>query len=161
MALLAVAMPASAIDVDDLLPVDDAFALEARAPTRGRIELDWKIVDGYYLYRHRTSVQVQGSGFVAQPLQMPPGTPYTDEFFGDVETYRQRLVANLPGTADAATTTVTLQVKYQGCADLGICYPPQTRVLKVRLPAATAASANAPDAGFAALGRALSGAGAP
>src|SRR5690606_19383881 len=76
-------------------------------------------------------------------------------------TYRQRLVASLPGTADAATTTVTLQVKYQGCADLGICYPPQTRVLKVRLPAATAASAAAPDAGFAALGRALSGAGAP
>ncbi len=159
--LLVVAMPAIAIDVDDLLPVDDAFVLTTRAPARDRIEIEWKIADGYYLYRHRTAVQAQGTGFAAQPLQLPAGTPYTDEFFGDVETYRQRLVATLPGRADAGATSVTLQVKYQGCADIGICYPPQTRTVSVRLPAQAAGAsqpASSGDASFAALGRTLSGA---
>ena len=56
-----------------------------------------------------------------------------DEFFGEVETYRGEVEAILPGTGGG---TVTLQVKYQGCADLGICYPPQTRKLTVALPSA-------------------------
>jgi thiol:disulfide interchange protein len=158
--LLALALPtapALAIDESDLLPVDEAFVLSARAPSRERIEIDWKIAEGYYLYRHRTAVQVRGGGFTAQPLQMPAGTPYTDEFFGDVETYRGRLVAALPGRAAADADTLTLEVKYQGCADLGVCYPPQTRSLRVRLPAAAATAAPGGDAGFAALGRTLSG----
>lgn len=158
--LLALALPsgpAMAIDESDLLPVDEAFVLSARAPSRERIEIDWKIAEGYYLYRHRTAVQVRGGGFTAQPLQMPAGTPYTDEFFGDVETYRGRLVAALPGRAAADADTLTLEVKYQGCADLGVCYPPQTRSLQVRLPAAAATAAPGGDAGFAALGRTLSG----
>ncbi|HRO27146.1 MAG TPA: protein-disulfide reductase DsbD N-terminal domain-containing protein, partial [Luteimonas sp.] len=120
LALLAVVLPAFAAPEDELLPVDEAYVLSATAPTRDRIELDWKIAEDYYLYRHRTSVQVQDGGFAAQPLQMPDGIPYTDEFFGDVETYRGRLVAVLPGRVDDGATTVTLQVKYQGCADIGI-----------------------------------------
>ena len=159
--LLAVALPAIAIDVDDLLPVDEAFVLTAHAPSRERIEIDWKIADGYYLYRHRTAIRVQDGSFAAQPLQMPPGTPYHDEFFGDVETYRQRLAAVLPGRAAAGADTLSLEVRYQGCADLGVCYPPQTRTLRVALPPADAArdgAAAREDAGFAALGRALSAA---
>ena len=160
LALLALAWPASAIDQSQLLPVDEAFALQARANERGRIELDWAIAEGYYLYRHRTSVQVVEGGFKADPLQLPPGKRHTDEFFGEVETYRERLVAVLAGAAADGTREVSLQVKYQGCADLGICYPPQTRTLKVALPAGTAGGppGAAGDPGFNALGRSLAGA---
>src|SRR5690606_14528010 len=86
----------------------------------------------------RTSVEVQGTGFIPGELQFPPGERHHDEFFGDVETYRGRLQATLPGTAGAGATTVALKIRYQGCADLGVCYPPQTRTLAVALPAATA-----------------------
>ncbi|PZQ23720.1 MAG: cytochrome C biogenesis protein, partial [Stenotrophomonas acidaminiphila] len=75
----------AAITQDDLLPVDEAFVLTATAPTRDRIEVRWKITDGYYLYRHRTGVEAD-AGFAAQPLQLPKGKAYRDEFFGDVET---------------------------------------------------------------------------
>ncbi len=135
-ALLAPAA-AAAVTQDDLLPVDEAFVLTASAPTRDRIEIHWKITDGYYLYRHRTGV-VADAGFAAQPLQLPKGKAYRDEFFGDVETYRGELVATLPGQPTPGTDSVSLKIKYQGCADAGICYPPQTRTLKVALPAATA-----------------------
>src|SRR3546814_1052145 len=60
---LACATPAlAAIDEDDLLPVDQAFALTAKATSADRIALEWKIADGYYLYRHRTkAVAADGS----------------------------------------------------------------------------------------------------
>ncbi|HEX7802587.1 MAG TPA: protein-disulfide reductase DsbD [Pseudoxanthomonas sp.] len=131
-------MPAFAVSEADLLPVDQAFALTASAPSRDRIEVQWKVANGYYLYRHRTDVQVEGADFRAGKLQLPKGKAYRDEFFGDVETYHQDLTGVLPGEAAPAAESVTLKVKYQGCADAGICYPPQTRRLVVKLPAAVA-----------------------
>ena len=122
--LLCVVTAWAAVSEDELLPVDQAFVLTASAPSRDRIELQWKIADGYYLYRHRTDAQPQGSGFSAGKLQLPKGKAYKDEFFGDVETYRGQLKAALEGTAEAGADSVTLKVKYQGCADAGICYPP-------------------------------------
>ncbi len=135
-AMLALALfcaPAAAIDEADLLPVDQAFVLSADATAPDRIAIRWKIADGYYLYRHRISVAA-GAGFAAQPLQLPKGDAHTDEFFGKVETYRDALVATLPGSASGGRTTLT--IKYQGCADAGICYPPQTRTIAVALAAA-------------------------
>ncbi|MCL7714514.1 protein-disulfide reductase DsbD [Stenotrophomonas sp. CPCC 101365] len=137
--LAASALPAWAIDDKDLLPVDEAFALRAEATARDRIELHWDIAPGYYLYRHRTRV-VAGPGFEAGELRLPAGEKSHDEFFGDVETYRQQLKAVLPGSADAATGTVTLDIRYQGCADAGVCYPPQKRTVDVVLPGAAAAA---------------------
>ncbi|NUT17356.1 MAG: hypothetical protein HOQ33_23065, partial [Cupriavidus sp.] len=50
-ALLGVSTAApAAINPDDLLPVDEAFALTAQAaPTADGISIHWKIADGYYL----------------------------------------------------------------------------------------------------------------
>src|SRR5690606_16410329 len=148
MALFAGTSHAQAIDESQLLPVDEAFALQAIAPQRDRVELSWAIADGYYLYRHRISVEVQDTGFGAGELQLPDGEPHHDEFFGDVETYRGTLRATLPGSAEPGAAAVTLKVRYQGCADLGVCYPPQTRMLTVALPAAgTGAVTGLPGAG--------------
>nr|WP_238390019.1 protein-disulfide reductase DsbD [Pseudoxanthomonas koreensis] len=133
-------MPATAVDERDLLPVDQAFVLRASAPTREAIELRWKVADGYYLYRHRTAVKAD-PGVAAGELRLPDGTRHVDEFFGPVETYRGELVATLPLQPGAATGPVRLEGKSQGCADIGICYPPQTRTLQVALPAAGAGAA--------------------
>lgn len=133
------ALPAAAaIKESDLLPVDEAFVLDARAASADRIELHWKIAEGYYLYKHRISVK-SDEGYAPQPLQLPKGKAYEDEFFGKVETYRGQLTAVLPGQGHGGQTT--LQIKYQGCADAGICYPPQTRKVAVSLPGTAVASA--------------------
>ena len=151
----------AAVDESDLLPVDQAFALSARAVARDRIEVDWAIADTYYLYRHRIDVRPDAA-FAPGALQLPAGKKHTDEFFGEVETYRGHLTAMLPGRAAADARQVTLTVKYQGCADIGICYPPQTRTLQVALPDGDGTAAPPPspatDSGFAALGRTLGGA---
>ncbi|OBU68032.1 cytochrome C biogenesis protein [Stenotrophomonas maltophilia] len=132
-ALLWLSLPAFALDEKDLLPVDQAFALTATAPERGQVQLQFKIAPGYYLYRHRTSVKADPA-FNAGPLQMPKGDRHHDDFFGEVETYRERLLATLPGAPTDAAGTLSLEVRYQGCADAGVCYPPQKRVVQVTLP---------------------------
>lgn len=159
--LLSFACAAQAqIRPQDLPPVDEVFVPSVSAPSRDRIEVHWKIADGYYLYRHRTGVEVSAGGFTARPLQLPKGKAYRDEFFGDVETYRGRLTAVLPGQAGADADSVTLKIKYQGCADAGICYPPQVRSLTVNLPGGGATAMAGNDAGgFVPLGS-LTGAGA-
>lgn len=151
-ALLLAALPVRAVDERDLLPVDQAFVLQARAESRERIVLTWTIAEGYYLYRHRMDALPQG-GFVREDFALPPGTRKRDPFFGDVETYRGRVAGVLTGRASG--DRVTLQVKYQGCADIGICYPPQRRTLEVRLPEADGSAAG--EDGLAALGRSLGG----
>ncbi len=131
---LLAALPVSAADFE-LPPVDEVFILSAQATARDRIEVRWKIADGYYLYRHRTSVKA-GAGFADARLALPDGAKHHDEFFGDVETYRRQLVGVVTGIPAANAAGVALTVKYQGCADAGVCYPPQTRTLTVTLPQA-------------------------
>ena len=128
----------AAIDPSELPPVDEVFVLSARAEARDRISVDWKIADGFYLYRHRTKVESPDGSFAVVTLTLPPGTKHHDEFFGDVETYRGELLGEVTGDA-GDREQVTLRIKYQGCADAGVCYPPQTRTLTVALPAAAGA----------------------
>ncbi len=128
------AAPARAVGVDDLLPVDQAYVLSAKAVSRERVEFTWTIAPGYYLYRHRFSVQPVDSAFKSNPLQLPAGEKHHDQFFGDVETYRHSVTAVQTGATANDASAVTFKVKYQGCADVGVCYPPQTRTLTVAMP---------------------------
>ena len=139
---------AQAVSEEDLLPVDQAYVLSAKAVGRERVEFTWKIAPGYYLYRHRFGAQAADAAFTSGPLQLPPGKKHTDEFFGEVETYRKTVTAVLTGAAAGDARRPRFKVKYQGCADVGICYPPQTRTLTVTLPASVG-GASAPIAGRA------------
>lgn len=146
----ALSLPArAAIDPDDLLPVEEAFALSATATERGRIEFHWKIAKGYYLYKHRIAAMSVDSSFKFNPLVLPPGEKKNDEFFGDVETYRGELTAVLTGAAAGGITEATFNVRYQGCADVGVCYPPHQEKVTVTLPMAEGAQSATTDRGRA------------
>ncbi|MEQ4576962.1 MAG: protein-disulfide reductase DsbD domain-containing protein, partial [Gammaproteobacteria bacterium] len=149
-AFMLLPLSALAFSEKDLLPVDQAFELSARATAPGRVELHWKIAPGYYLYRHRMGVG-EIPGFKQNPLQLPDGHKKHDDFFGEVETYRDEVTAVLTGAAADGVDALQLEVRYQGCADAGVCYPPQKRRLEVRLPgpgtAAALPSGTLPSAG--------------
>ncbi len=132
---------ALAIDESDLLPVDEAFVLSHQVDADGAILVRWEIAEGYYLYRHRFEISAADAGFRLDEVIWPPGTPHEDEFFGKTETYRGSVEARLIGAPQAASATFAL--RYQGCADLGICYPPQKRSITVSLPADHVASPSA------------------
>ena len=145
LALVVAAAPALAIDENDLLPVDEAFRLEAEAVTPGWIEFRWKIAPGYYLYKERIKVTLaDDAAFKASPLHLPPGTIKDDQFFGRMEIYRDSVIAKLTGAADEGATLLRFKVSYQGCADAGICYPPQRKDVVLSLPKPDSTAIDAP-----------------
>ncbi len=89
------------------------------------LTLSWQVKEGYYLYRQQVKLSAQQATF--SPPQLPAGTEHEDEFYGKSEIYRQRL--NLPVNIEQAAKGATLTVTYQGCADAGFCYPPETKVI--------------------------------
>ena len=107
----------------DFLPVDQAFALHVERPESGGVVLRWDIAPGYYLYQER--LRFTGLPPGSEP-ELPLGEPYHDEFFGDSRIYRDSLEVVIPA-ADIAS----LELGWQGCADAGLCYPPQTRTLEL------------------------------
>ena len=111
-----------------LLTADEAFELYPVELSDRRLRLEWRIAPDYYLYQHSlTAITDQPQVTIGDP-ELPEGQSYHDEYFGDVEIYRDRLVIWIP-VQQGQPTTIT--VRYQGCADAGVCYPPQTRTMKV------------------------------
>jgi thiol:disulfide interchange protein DsbD len=116
-----------------LLPPEQAFHLSARALNADTIEARFEVADGYYLYRDK--VRFTTEPVAAGKAVLPPGKPKHDAFFGDVETYRGEVVVRIPLLQAAAGKTVTLHADSQGCADAGVCYPPNPQSLTLTIPA--------------------------
>ena len=108
------------------LPVDEAYQLTLVADGDQRLMLQWVIAPEYYLYRHAFKAQASDSeGSIAANLAVPDGLAKTDEFFGDVEVYYDALEAWV--ALERTTELAQIKVTYQGCADAGLCYPPETK----------------------------------
>lgn len=125
---------AQGLGTKDLLPAEQAFALSAKAISPDLIEVSWNIADGYYLYRNKTSITTQSEDIQFGVPNMPVGKTKHDAFFGDVVTYRNDLKISVPITNNQRLSSLEVLVKYQGCADIGICYPPQKTILTINLP---------------------------
>lgn len=150
---------AAAVDENELLPADKAFAASISADGRDEISVTWDIAEGYYLYKHAFRFSAMDESVQLGEAQIPAGKRYTDEFFGEVETYRDQISVSLPVSAPESATDISVQVSYQGCADLGVCYPPVNKPMQVSLPAADNAAGAAPAAGGDSLSSALAGLG--
>lgn len=134
--LLLLAAPAAAVNEADLLPVNEAFAVSAEAIGPDRVRLTWDIADGYYLYRHRFAFSSDSENVSLGEARLPPGEEHTDEFFGRVETYRGKVAAELPLQGHTPGQRVQITAQLQGCADVGVCYPPHRQQVAVKLPVA-------------------------
>ena len=114
----------------EFLPVREAYRLDGALTADGQLRLYWQIAEGYYLYQHMFKVRhADGPAPANLSISFPPALDKTDEFFGDVSVYYDEadLTAALPDDA----TRLTLAITYQGCADAGLCYPPETEHLLV------------------------------
>ncbi|OED40986.1 hypothetical protein AB833_10870 [Chromatiales bacterium (ex Bugula neritina AB1)] len=131
----------------EVLDPELAFTVFANPTQNNEARINWNIAEGHYLYDHRFHVQVISPDDLAiADLQISEGKEKVDEFFGNVVVHRNNAEILAPFTSDAGAREVTLKVSYQGCADIGICFPPQSKELKILMvPAvATAASDSTP-----------------
>jgi thiol:disulfide interchange protein DsbD len=134
------AAPGSPFDTKpEFLPVGKAFTFTSERLESGETQLYWQIADGYYLYQQR----MKFDGLAEKPA-LPPGEAHSDEFFGEQQVYRQGLEVKLP-----AGTTGRVKLGWQGCADAGLCYPPQSITVDLGGNPAVAATAQAQDQSLA------------
>ena len=133
---------------DDFLPIEQAFVLSADVTGPNTLRVRWLIADGYYLYKQKMGVTSDSQLVQLGEPELPRGKSKTDEFFGTQEVYYHEATAQVPfSRANPNAGNFTAKVSYQGCADAGLCYPPTTQEIKLKLAAVDAASfgAGGPD----------------
>jgi thiol:disulfide interchange protein DsbD len=121
---------------EEILKPDRAFQLTAKITDANTLTASWEIVDGYYLYRDKFKFTVKDPpGVDANSVSMPKGKIKTDEFFGRTEVYYGQVQATVDLTRTMPDATpILVDIGYQGCADLGVCYPPMTKTVALSLP---------------------------
>jgi thiol:disulfide interchange protein DsbD len=130
LSLLLLSFSAFAQAENDLLPADEAFAFKAKV-VNDEVLLTWDIAQGYYLYKEKIKIS---SDFSTQLgiAKFPKAKIKNDEFFGKIGVYRNNAVVAIP-VLEGDARSILLTVTYQGCADLGVCYPPQKITLPIQL----------------------------
>lgn len=130
---------------NQFLPVEQAFVFDFRQ-NGNELELSWTIAEGYYLYKEK--IKLAGVAVSFSHPTMPVGEPHEDEYFGKTEIYRKSLTIKVP-LSDIDAKDALLKVRFQGCADAGLCYPPVTQQVPLfpvkdgtTAPAAEATTAN-------------------
>jgi thiol:disulfide interchange protein DsbD len=118
-----------------ILKPEQAFRYNV-SNANGMLFVDWTIEPGHYLYKERMSFATETPGVVLGKARFPPGKKYTDEFFGEMHIYRGETRVRIPITSRPVEGgTINLLIRSQGCADIGLCYPPQSWSAAVELPA--------------------------
>ena len=133
------------VQAQELLPPALAFRATAAAADGQTIEVRFEIADGYYLYRDKIRFSAEPSDIRLGSPELPPGQDKDDENFGRVTVYYDKAVLRLPVQRGAAgRLPLSLTIISQGCAEAGVCYPPQTQQVDLELPAVSAAADVAP-----------------
>lgn len=119
-----------------ILDADQAFQVIANMLDPLTLELRWTIAPGYYLYRDKFRLSVvDGPGVSIASIEIPPGEPKDDPTFGRQQVFHQATVITARLNRDpSAEQEVRIKADYQGCAEIGVCYPPLSQTLPVALP---------------------------
>ncbi len=116
---------------DELLPPDEAFNVTAITDRDG-VNVRFEIADGYYLYQNK--IKFSSDSHPLAPPSLPAGELKQDEYFGEVTVYKHTFDALIKLAKASGDETLSLNAQYQGCAELGVCYPPQNKNFKLSIP---------------------------
>ncbi|MDH3614555.1 MAG: protein-disulfide reductase DsbD [Gammaproteobacteria bacterium] len=122
----------------DFPPPEEVFFPNLFAVDGNTVDVGIRVIPGYYVYKDKISVRSMSAGAMAGQLDLPKGKIKVDEFFGESEVYYDEVIGRLTiARATPEAMDLELEVNYQGCAEGGLCYLPQSAVLTVGLPEAT------------------------
>lgn len=121
------------------LPPDKAFRFSARLLDARTVEARFMIANGYYLYRDKIHFVLEPPAIGLTVPRLPDGAVKEDPFFGRVETYRGEVVVQLAVQDPKPGQRIVIAAESQGCADIGICYPPTVQRVELALPSASMA----------------------
>tara|TARA_B100000676_G_scaffold244571_1_gene246714 strand:- start:2856 stop:4607 length:1752 start_codon:yes stop_codon:yes gene_type:complete len=115
----------------EFLSPDEAFIMSHELINDKHVRVSWKIQPGYYLYMGMFEFESLNEDNKINRIEMPDGKKKTDEFFGDVDIYYFSTSADI-FLESSITETADFKIKYQGCADAGLCYPPVFKKISLK-----------------------------
>jgi thiol:disulfide interchange protein DsbD len=122
-------------------PPEEVFFPDVFVVDGNTVEVGIRVEPGFYLYKHKITAKSLSANAQAGQLDLPKGKSKFDEFFGESEVYYGEVIGRLAiARATPEAMDLELEIGYQGCADGGLCYLPQTTVITVSLPEAIAVS---------------------
>lgn len=134
-ALLILASPILKAADGDLLEPGQAFRYTAKLVDAKTIEAQFRVVDGYYLYRDK--IKFSADAVKLGKPDFPPPKVKIDEIMGREEIYPADFKVRIPISSAKPGQHFTLTANYQGCAgQFGVCFPPIETVLPLDIPAA-------------------------
>ena len=123
-------MVSTSLFSQQVLKPQEAFPIEAFVQN-DVIQVNHRIEDGYYLYKDKINYGSNQDGVSLAGYTLPDGIQYKDEFFGNTEIYRAPFSVYIK-LKEGSKTPTNLVVESQGCADIGLCYPPQTWTIDIQ-----------------------------
>ena len=114
----------------EFLSPDEAFKIDYNIVDKNHVKINWIIHPGYYLYMGMFEFKSLDANKILK-VEMPEGKKKQDEFFGDVDVYYYSAEADVY-FVDDIEDSIELKVKYQGCADAGLCYPPVFKTITLK-----------------------------
>ena len=128
----------------ELLEPEKAFRFSARMIAADQLEVRYQIAPGYYMYRDKFRFGAEPASISLDASRLPPGKIKKDEFFGEVQIYRGDMRFVLPlAVVGEPVPRFTLNAESQGCADIGVCYPPQEQKAEIRRTGLTSGALSA------------------
>ncbi|MEW7985677.1 MAG: protein-disulfide reductase DsbD [Candidatus Thiodiazotropha sp.] len=134
MLLVLSSLSMAAWNEEDLLLPDQAFQISGRTDGTEKLLVEWRIADGYYMYRDKIQFDSDTIGIEIGEPKLSQAKIKNDEFFGEVAVYRNKATAEIPiRRMQGSQETLLLKARSQGCADLGICFPPHMQEIRLAL----------------------------
>lgn len=109
---------------DEFLKVDQAFSFNFDQQN-DQLHIKFDISEGYYLYRHQFKFTADNASY--SNIDLPAGLDHEDEFFGVQQIYKNQLDFTI--NIEQASENASITIRYQGCAEKGLCYPPTKKVI--------------------------------
>lgn len=115
---------------EEFLTVEEAYKLTvSESFSNNGLSLNWVIADKYYLYGEKFKISINNQVIKAN---LPTGIIAYDQIFEkDVEKHYRHAKITIDQDQLPKHPGYELTIVSQGCADAGLCYPPQTERFKI------------------------------
>ncbi|MGM0433226.1 MAG: protein-disulfide reductase DsbD [Pseudomonadota bacterium] len=114
----------------DFPPVEEAFPFSTWVED-GELVLNWDVTPEYYLYEDRISIETEPADALDLPPQFSIDSEIKDDpYFGKTPVFYEPVSARLSPAEEHGDEPIRVTIEWQGCAEAGLCYTPQTETLR-------------------------------
>ena len=112
----------------EFLPVEKAFMFSANSVDKSTLRAHWVIAEGYHLYKDKFKFTISPANYEIIEVKYPKAEVFSDKNLGKLESYKGSVEVIIKFSGKSTSDIMSLTSEYQGCADVGLCYPPESKV---------------------------------